>query len=233
MSFTTDPRSEHQLRLAAFRDEVEAVYDRQADLLVDKRDSYGADNLTADGRMGMMIRTSDKIARLRHMYKNQRTEGGDGESELDAWMDVLGYATLALIDIEAERQRDSAKRMSRTMDDIGRSISEGFASGCYGGGNIGNAEGAVTVNASRAAEAVRNWTREDDDEDAGTAGASEGDCLEPESCAGIEFFLSPFGPVVVFTEVIPEGTGFNADARTLASRLAESIRQSSSHSSGQ
>lgn len=63
------------------------------DLLIRKQHDYGHDNINNFGTIGIAIRVCDKIARIR----NLRGRGSDGQAEplQDAYLDLVGYATIA------------------------------------------------------------------------------------------------------------------------------------------
>jgi hypothetical protein len=63
------------------------------DLLIRKQHDYGHDNINNFGTIGIAIRVCDKIARIR----NLRNRGSDGQAEplQDAYLDLVGYATIA------------------------------------------------------------------------------------------------------------------------------------------
>ena len=67
------------------------------DLLTKKRQSYGTNNLTEYGGLGIVIRMSDKVRRLGNMYRFGTTRNADGDSMEDAWRDIIGYGFLGLI----------------------------------------------------------------------------------------------------------------------------------------
>jgi hypothetical protein len=63
------------------------------ELLCSKQADYGHDNILAFGDIGICVRMSDKIARI----KNLRNKNAMNESLLDSWMDLLGYAVIGLM----------------------------------------------------------------------------------------------------------------------------------------
>jgi len=74
----------------------EACYNKAeciADLVIRKQQDYGHDNINAFGEMGLLLRTNDKVARLRNLQGKE----GVTEPRIDAWMDIAGYAILALM----------------------------------------------------------------------------------------------------------------------------------------
>jgi hypothetical protein len=69
-----------------------------AQLLVRKQRDYGTENISRFGRIGLMIRMHDKVARLEHLAE-LRGSGGVPENESidDNLMDVIGYSTIGLM----------------------------------------------------------------------------------------------------------------------------------------
>jgi hypothetical protein len=67
------------------------------DLLAAKRQSYGSQNLTMFGGLGIVVRANDKLQRLGQMYQQGEIRNADGDSMEDAWRDLIGYGVLGLI----------------------------------------------------------------------------------------------------------------------------------------
>jgi len=63
------------------------------DLLCSKQADYGHENILAFGDIGICVRMSDKIARI----KNLRNKNAMNESLMDSWLDLLGYAVIGLM----------------------------------------------------------------------------------------------------------------------------------------
>lgn len=63
------------------------------DLLIRKQHDYGHDNINNFGTIGIAIRVCDKIARIRNL--NGRGTEGQAEPLQDAYLDLVGYATIA------------------------------------------------------------------------------------------------------------------------------------------
>lgn len=82
--------------IVAFRLALADLAHEMVTHLTIKRASYGAGNLTRHGLYGILIRSDDKAERLRQMYvMNVPRTTASGETEQDAWDDILGYALLA------------------------------------------------------------------------------------------------------------------------------------------
>ena len=64
-----------------------------ADLVILKHKDYGKDNILAFGEFGVLVRTSDKIARLKNLIGKE----GVTEPRIDAWWDIMGYGIIALL----------------------------------------------------------------------------------------------------------------------------------------
>ena len=64
-----------------------------AELVCNKQHDYGHDNINAFGEYGVLVRTNDKIARLRNLIGKE----GITEPRIDAWKDIGGYAIIALM----------------------------------------------------------------------------------------------------------------------------------------
>lgn len=63
------------------------------ELLCKKQADYGHENILAFGDIGICVRMSDKIARI----KNLRNKNAMNESIEDSWIDLLGYAIIGLM----------------------------------------------------------------------------------------------------------------------------------------
>lgn len=64
-------------------------------MLKQKHHDYGEENLAAFGELGILVRTSDKLARLKNLV-GKNAEVSD-ETREDTWRDLAGYAIQALI----------------------------------------------------------------------------------------------------------------------------------------
>lgn len=76
-----------------FEEAVSDVVMEISDLLVRKQKDYGHKNILEFGEFGCLVRTNDKVARL----KNLSTREGLNESIDDSWKDLAGYSILALM----------------------------------------------------------------------------------------------------------------------------------------
>lgn len=62
-------------------------------LLVSKQADYGHENINRFGVIGLIVRISDKVARLANLYR--KNSSPKNESVLDTWRDLFGYAVIA------------------------------------------------------------------------------------------------------------------------------------------
>ena len=60
-----------------------------------KQHSYGSSNISAFMEMGVLVRVSDKVARLRNMIVNNKEERLADESIMDTWIDIVNYGVIA------------------------------------------------------------------------------------------------------------------------------------------
>lgn len=61
-------------------------------LFAQKQESYGIGNIDEFGELGVLIRSNDKIRRLRQLIYEKRTN--DLESVEDTWKDLMGYGLI-------------------------------------------------------------------------------------------------------------------------------------------
>lgn len=64
------------------------------ELLCSKQADYGHGNILAFGDIGICVRMSDKIARIKNLRGKKEAKN---ESLLDSWLDLLGYAVIGLM----------------------------------------------------------------------------------------------------------------------------------------
>ena len=68
------------------------------DLMVDRQRKYGSTNITTSGVHGLLVRMSDKLARIRHDHRNclfsscAELPAHPDEDALDAYRDLANYA---------------------------------------------------------------------------------------------------------------------------------------------
>lgn len=75
---------EHLSWLPEYLDEV-------LELVAERGRKYGPGNIREFGELGVLVRLSDKLSRLRHT-----TENFADETSADSWMDVIGYGLIGL-----------------------------------------------------------------------------------------------------------------------------------------
>lgn len=66
-------------------------------ILAAKQAAYGQGNINAFGLTGLHVRMSDKVNRLENLLEKQRVDDGITESIDDTWLDIVGYATIAIM----------------------------------------------------------------------------------------------------------------------------------------
>lgn len=76
-----------------FNEGCQEVANELVKLICKKQHDYGHDNINAFGEFGLLVRTNDKIARLRNLIGKEAIT----EPRIDAWKDIAGYAIIALM----------------------------------------------------------------------------------------------------------------------------------------
>jgi ribosomal protein S27AE len=76
-------------------------------ILIEKHHDYGEDNLKAFGELGILVRASDKVARLKNLI-DKRAQVSD-ESMEDTWRDLAGYAIQGLIMLKMNKNIDTVQ----------------------------------------------------------------------------------------------------------------------------
>lgn len=71
-------------------------------ILFDKKQmDYGSSNISTTGELGVMVRTQDKVSRIRNLLtKEMRGQGADGaqnEPLEDSWKDMANYGVIGLL----------------------------------------------------------------------------------------------------------------------------------------
>jgi hypothetical protein len=79
----------------SYTDALSQVMVEIREKLLAKHHDYGPGNLLKDGELGIVIRSSDKVERLRHILRNE-AQVSDEKIE-DTWSDLAGYAIQALL----------------------------------------------------------------------------------------------------------------------------------------
>lgn len=65
--------------------------------LVRKQTDYGHENIRRFGRIGLIVRIQDKVARLENLVAKGATDGPRNESIFDNVVDVMGYSAIGLM----------------------------------------------------------------------------------------------------------------------------------------
>jgi hypothetical protein len=65
------------------------------DLWCSKQADYGHGNITRFGDLGVIVRMSDKVERLKNLDKTGAA--ANNESVMDSWRDLLGYAVIGMM----------------------------------------------------------------------------------------------------------------------------------------
>lgn len=81
--------------IKTFEDGIDEVLADLRATLISKQRDYGKDNILNFGEMGVLVRTNDKMSRLKNLILNNKE--AQNESIEDNWKDLAGYAVLALM----------------------------------------------------------------------------------------------------------------------------------------
>ncbi len=76
---------------------LEAVLQEMRQVLLSKRQDYGPGNIPVFGERGVLVRASDKMARLKNLLWDNPDESPRHETLDDSWIDLANYAVLALL----------------------------------------------------------------------------------------------------------------------------------------
>lgn len=70
-------------------------------LMLKKRSDYGNENIKSTGEIGVVVRLSDKLARLRNLYgisdNSYIRKSASNESIEDTYMDIINYGIIGLL----------------------------------------------------------------------------------------------------------------------------------------
>lgn len=91
-----------------------------AGMLRVKHHDYGEDNLRTFGELGILVRASDKVARLKNLL-DKETQVAD-ESRADTWRDLAGYAIQALIIMKAAKDTEKVSSIEMRKNRLIRGI---------------------------------------------------------------------------------------------------------------
>ena len=78
-----------------FEEALDLIWKEQRELIIRKQRDYGSNNISVFGELGVLVRTWDKVERLKTLL----TAGKEPENESvdDSWKDVMNYALIALL----------------------------------------------------------------------------------------------------------------------------------------
>jgi hypothetical protein len=72
-----------------------AVVDELTSVLIKKQKDYGHDNINRFGRLGLLVRVHDKVARIENLMR--RGTSPENESLRDNYMDVINYCAIGMM----------------------------------------------------------------------------------------------------------------------------------------
>ena len=75
---------------------LEGIMEELELLMHERGGKYGPGNIAEWGDLGVAVRLSDKMARLKNMYGSGRGADAKDESVEDTLMDIANYAIIAL-----------------------------------------------------------------------------------------------------------------------------------------
>ncbi|MBA7568409.1 hypothetical protein ES708_10130 [subsurface metagenome] len=77
-----------------FEEACRLVANEIAELVISKQNDYGQNNILDFGELGILVRTNDKVARLKNLIGKKNPQN---ETIEDTWKDTAGYAIVALM----------------------------------------------------------------------------------------------------------------------------------------
>jgi len=78
-----------------FEEAIDSVLAEMREVMLKKQYSYGPKNISAFGQVGVLVRLSDKIERMKHLIINNRDP--ENESLDDSWLDTANYGLIGLM----------------------------------------------------------------------------------------------------------------------------------------
>ena len=78
-----------------FEEAIDVITKQLKEVLVRKQRQYGHGNILAFGKLGVMVRLSDKINRIINLWKTNHEP--EDESLVDSYVDIANYAILWLM----------------------------------------------------------------------------------------------------------------------------------------
>ena len=82
-------------KIKTFEEAIDEIFAEQRQIMLEKQFDYGHENITAFGEMGCLVRSSDKISRLKNLLGKKQNP--KNEALEDSWRDLLNYALIALM----------------------------------------------------------------------------------------------------------------------------------------
>ena len=76
-----------------FEDALDTILAEMRAVMISKQADYGPGNIATFGEMGVLVRASDKLERLKHLIMSNRKP--NHESIDDAWLDLANYGIIA------------------------------------------------------------------------------------------------------------------------------------------
>lgn len=86
--------------------ELKKLVDEIVVMLEQKHHDYGARNLTRFGLFGILVRLSDKLARLENIIGNNLQAQVSDERIEDTFKDIIGYALQAILMLRGKLKED-------------------------------------------------------------------------------------------------------------------------------
>ena len=78
-----------------FEEALDIILAHQRTVLLDRHRKYGPGNVKATGLLGLTVRASDKVERLKWLHMGGGRDTHADESELDSWMDLANFGMMA------------------------------------------------------------------------------------------------------------------------------------------
>jgi len=106
-----------------FEESVDLVLSQIRETLIKKHHDYGSKNILEFKDLGVLLRLTDKMARMKNLYGitdgsfQQKTTAN--ESIEDSWIDITGYGLIGLMLNKDIFDRPSANEVGPKVDKIG------------------------------------------------------------------------------------------------------------------
>lgn len=76
---------------------MDRIFAEMRAVMIRKQRDYGSGNIAAFGELGVLVRTHDKLARLRHLLWDRRGKVPENEPVEDSWLDLANYGLIGLM----------------------------------------------------------------------------------------------------------------------------------------